>query len=98
MARLAAALLDGSAPGVAAIEPTTDFVRGARIGAEWITLDLKRPRTHRQVTFHDGGTGGFRSVLGIDLAAKSGVIVLTATARSVTSPGLRLLTDEDLPG
>jgi CubicO group peptidase (beta-lactamase class C family) len=96
MARLAAALLDGSAPGVAAIEPTADFMRGARVGAGWITLDVKRPRSRRQVTFHDGGTGGFRSVLGIDRAAHSGVIVLTATARSVTSPGLRLLTDEDL--
>lgn len=98
MARLAAALLDGSAPGVAAIEPSVHFVRGARIGAGWITLDVKRPRMRRQVTFHDGGTGGFRSVLAIDRAADSGVIVLTATARSVTSPGLRLLTDQDLLG
>jgi CubicO group peptidase (beta-lactamase class C family) len=98
MARLAAALLDGSAPGVAAIEPTADFMRGARIGAGWITLNVKRPRERRQVTFHDGGTGGFRSVLGIDRSLDAGVIVLTATARSVTSPGLRLLTDEDVLG
>jgi CubicO group peptidase (beta-lactamase class C family) len=98
MARLAAALLDGSAPGAAAIEPTADFMRGARIGAGWITLDVKRPRTRRQVTFHDGGTGGFRSFLGIDRAVNCGVIVLTATSRSVTSPGLRLLTDDDLLG
>lgn len=52
----------------------------------------------RQVTFLDGGTGGFRSVVGIDRAVDSGVVVLTATARSVTPPGLRLLTDEDLRG
>lgn len=95
MARLAAALLDGTAPGVAAIEPSVDFMRGARIGAGWITLDVKHARTRRQVTFHDGGTGGFRSFLGIDRAASSGVVVLTATARSVTTLGLRLLTDDD---
>jgi hypothetical protein len=63
-----------------------------------MTLDVKHRRGRRQVTFHDGGTGGFRSVLGIDRAAHSGVVVLTATARSVTSPGLRLLSDEDLLG
>jgi len=95
MTRLAAALLDGTAPGVAAIEPTADFMRGARVGAAWITLDVKRPGRRRQVTFHDGGTGGFRSFLGIDRTADSGVVVLTATARSVTPPGLRLLTHED---
>jgi CubicO group peptidase (beta-lactamase class C family) len=96
MARLAAALLDGTAPGVAAIEPTAVFMRGARIGAGWLTLDVKRPKARRQVTFHDGGTGGFRSFLGIDRTVDVGVIVLTATARSVTAPGLRLLTDDDL--
>ena len=95
MARLAAALLDGTAPGVAAIEPTTGFMRGASVGAAWITLDVKRPGRRRQVTFHDGGTGGFRSFLGIDRTADSGVVVLTSTARSVTPPGLRLPTDED---
>ena len=98
MARLAAALLDGSAPGVEAIEPRADFMRGARVGAGWITLDVKRPRPRRKVTFHDGGTGGFRSVLGIDPAANSAVTVLTATARSVTAPGLGLLADRDLLG
>lgn len=96
LAHLAAALLDGTAPGVAAIEPTMDFMRGGRIGAGWITLDVKRPGQHRQVTFHDGGTGGFRSFLGIDRAANTGVVVLTATARSVTAAGLRLLA-QDVP-
>lgn len=95
MASLAAALLDGSAPGVAAIEPAAPFLRGARIGAGWITVDVRGPQARRRVTFHDGGTGGFRSFLGIDREAGYGVIVLTATARRVTSPGLRLLTDAD---
>lgn len=98
MARLAAALLDGSAPGVAALEPRAEFMRRARVGAGWITLDVKRPSPRRQVTFHDGGTGGFRSVIGMDRAAGSAVVVLTATARSVTAPGLGLLADQDLLG
>lgn len=39
---LAQALLDGSAPGLAALDPGADFAGpAARIGAAWMTLDVK---------------------------------------------------------
>jgi CubicO group peptidase (beta-lactamase class C family) len=40
MARLAAALLAGSAPGIAALDPVAPFGRGARIGAGWVTTEV----------------------------------------------------------
>jgi len=55
MARLTQALLDGTAPGRAARDPTASFPgRGVRIGAAWITLS----HHGHQITWHNGGTGG----------------------------------------
>ncbi|NED99310.1 serine hydrolase domain-containing protein [Phytoactinopolyspora halotolerans] len=87
MARLLASLLDGSAAGVAALDPVAPFGRGARIGAAWITMVVKG----RPITWHNGGTGGFRSWLGVDRAAGAGVVVLSATSVSVDRYGLALL-------
>lgn len=86
MAALALALLDGSAPGVAAVEPVADLGRGVRIGAAWMTVKAKG----RTVTWHNGGTGGFRSFVGLDREAGTGVVVMTATSVSVDSAGFRL--------
>ncbi|GAA5067164.1 CubicO group peptidase (beta-lactamase class C family) [Thermocatellispora tengchongensis] len=89
MARLAAALLDGSAPGVAALDPVAPFAGRSRIGAGWITTSLNG----RDITWHNGGSGGFRSWLGLDRAAGTGVVVLSATSASVDRHGFRLLTE-----
>ncbi|MBB4965607.1 CubicO group peptidase (beta-lactamase class C family) [Saccharothrix violaceirubra] len=90
MARFAAALLDGSAPGTAALDPVADFTgRVVRIGAAWITLE----RDGRTVTWHNGGTGGFRTWLGLDRAAGTAVVLLSATAVSVDRHGFSLLAD-----
>jgi CubicO group peptidase (beta-lactamase class C family) len=87
MARFAGALLDGSAPGGAALDPVIPFGMGGQIGAAWITVTAKG----REVTFHNGGTGGFRSWMGLDRHAGTGVVVLSATAVSVDRAGFRLL-------
>jgi len=89
MARLVGALLDRSAPGVAALDPAADFSRRVRIGAAWITLE----HGGRAITWHNGGTGGFRSWLGLDRAAGTGAVVLTATSASVDRHGFALLSD-----
>ncbi|MDI6102219.1 serine hydrolase domain-containing protein [Actinoplanes sp. NEAU-A12] len=93
MARLIAALLDGSAPGLSALDPTTRFAgvagRAVDIGAGWITLEHEG----RKITWHNGGTGGFRSWLGLDRAAGAGVVIVTATAMAVDGPGFTLLTE-----
>ncbi|MEU4603824.1 serine hydrolase [Kribbella sp. NPDC023972] len=88
MARLTAALLDGSAPGTAALDPVANFSgRAARIGAAWITLE----HDHRLVTWHNGGTGGFRTWLGLDRSARTAVVLMSATSTSVDHHGFNLL-------
>ncbi len=89
MARLTTALLDGSAPGTAALDPVADLSPRVRIGAAWITLQ----HGGRSVTWHNGGTGGFRSWLGLDRAAGTGVVVLSATTRSVDRRGFEALAE-----
>lgn len=90
MARLTAALLDGNAPGVGALEPVTTFSgRNVRIGAAWITLEHQGS----EITWHNGGTGGFRSWLGLDRRAGTGVALLSATSASVDRFGFALLTE-----
>ncbi|GGS53910.1 hypothetical protein GCM10010171_56270 [Actinokineospora fastidiosa] len=91
MARLTAALLDGTAPGVAALDPVASFGTGAHIGAAWITIQRK----DRSITWHNGGTGGFRSWLGLDRGAGTGVVILSATAAAVDRHGFTLLAEHD---
>lgn len=87
MGELLQGILAGTAPGMPALDPTTDFSAGVRIGAGWITIG----RGDRSVTWHNGGTGGFRSFIGVDRAAGVGAVVLTATERSVDRAGFALL-------
>lgn len=90
MARLTQALLDGTAPGLAALDPVAPFSgRGVSIGAAWITL------THQnhQITWHNGGTGGFRSWIGLDRQQGTGVVLLSATSASVDPHGFRMLNE-----
>jgi CubicO group peptidase (beta-lactamase class C family) len=88
MARLTQALLDGSAPGLSALDPVADFAGpAARIGAAWITLEVKG----RRITWHNGATGGFRSWIGLDREAGAGVVLLSASSQPVDRHGFALL-------
>jgi CubicO group peptidase (beta-lactamase class C family) len=90
MAALAGALLDGSAPGLAALDPVANFAGpAARIGAAWMTLEAKG----RAVTWHNGATGGFSSWIGLDREAGTAVVLLSATAGSLDRHGFRILAD-----
>lgn len=90
LARLAAAVLRGDAPGVAAIEPRWEFTDGDRIGLGWITSEING----RTVTWHNGGTGGFRSFVGLDVEADRAVVLLANTSAPVDEAGFELLTGE----
>jgi hypothetical protein len=59
----------------------------ARIGAAWFTLPIRG----KQITSHNGGTGGFGSWLGLDRTAGTGAVILSATAISVDRAGFKLL-------
>ncbi|NDL58680.1 serine hydrolase domain-containing protein [Phytoactinopolyspora mesophila] len=90
MACLVQALLNGAAPGAAALDPIDVFGgRRVRIGAAWITIEVRG----RSITWHNGGTGGFRSWLGLDRDAGTGAVILSATSASVDAAGFRLLAE-----
>lgn len=57
------------------------------IGLAWNTVDL----FGTQVTWHNGGTGGFRTFIGMDLTHHRGVIVLVNSTISPDDIGFHLL-------
>lgn len=83
LVRFAQAVLDGTAPGMAAIEPRWPAMGELRIGLAWMEAD--------GIAWHNGGTGGMRTMLAIDREAGAASIVLTSTERDVTGTGLVLL-------
>lgn len=88
LGRFAAALADGSAPGVAALQPTASFAGPAvRIGDAWLTTTVRG----RAITWHNGGTGGWRSFVGVDRSAGRAAVVVRATTTSVDRVGMDLL-------
>lgn len=87
VARLMTALLDGSAPGIAALDPVAPFGRGSRIGAGWLITDVR----DRAITWHNGASGGFRSWIGLDRDAGTGLAVLSATCSGFDHHGFTLL-------
>jgi CubicO group peptidase (beta-lactamase class C family) len=62
---------------------------GMRIGLGWIVMKL--PKTDREVIWHNGGTGGYRSFLGFVKATKTAVVVLSNSDASVDSIGFDVL-------
>ena len=82
-------VLTGSARGLSALEPVSQFSPRVGIGAGWITLDFQG----RAITWHNGSTGGFSSWIGLDRDAGVGVVALAAVHGSVDRPGFRLLTE-----
>lgn len=79
MAALAQALLGRSAPGSDALEPKARF-DDEQVGWAWITT--RDPDSGRTVVWHNGGTGGFASFLGLDSDTDTAVVVLSAAASS----------------
>ncbi len=56
----------------------------------WHIYTLKKPAID-QLYVHDGGTGGYRSVLGMDLSTQNSVIILSNIS------GLHFFKNEKLP-
>jgi CubicO group peptidase (beta-lactamase class C family) len=84
---LVVAMLAGTAPGADAATPRFPAGEAGRIGYGWFTTEFNGTT----LTWHNGGTGGFRSFVGFDPAAQRGVVVLGNTDRDVDPIGIRLL-------
>ena len=88
LATLLASLLAGTAPGIAALDPVATMAGPAvRIGAAWVTV----AKDGRDITWHNGGTGGFRSFVGVDREAGRGVAIVRSSTRSPDRAGFDLL-------
>lgn len=70
------AVLDGSAPGIAASQPDTSVESGgiSAIGYFWLSSEVN----NETILWHDGGTGGFRSWMGFNRDTGTGVAILIA--------------------
>jgi CubicO group peptidase (beta-lactamase class C family) len=89
LAKLATAILDGTAPGMAALEPTTATdQRNTRIGDFW---QISTWQTGQTITWHNGQTGGYASYLGLDRPRHTAVIVLSNVANDASNLGTQLL-------
>ncbi|MEV0373148.1 serine hydrolase domain-containing protein [Streptomyces sp. NPDC050636] len=87
LARLLLAELRGTAPGTEAVVPRFDAGGAGRIGLGWYTTRVQG----REITWHDGDTGGFTSYMGFDRSSRQGVVVLSNTNQPVGAIGKRLL-------
>jgi len=96
MALYARALLEGTAPGIDALDPTTDAGGGDRIGYAWFTSTLRSSVTgeeasDRLFTWHNGMTGGYAAFIGLDFEADRAIVVMSNTAATVDTIGVELL-------
>ena len=73
---------------MAAIEPRAELSRGTRIGLAWLSSTTP---SGRELTWHNGMTGGFSSILVLDRAARRGAVVLNASSRIIDDVGRGLL-------
>jgi CubicO group peptidase (beta-lactamase class C family) len=92
LAILATALLDGSAPGMSALDATTASTQtDTRVGVFWHTTTLPNGTT---ITWHGGQTGGYTTYFGLDRATGTAAIVLSDVANPATDAlGVALLTN-----
>lgn len=79
------ALLAGRVPGAAAMRPVAPTSLG-EIGLAWQIREV----SGRQITWHNGATGGFRTILALDRERGQAVAILSNDARSADSAGRRL--------
>jgi CubicO group peptidase (beta-lactamase class C family) len=91
LAKLATALLDGTAPGMPALVPTSATDQSnTRVGAFWQVSEWETGQT---ITSHAGQTGGYASYLGLDIPRGRAVIVLSDVANNALDLGSELLAD-----
>jgi CubicO group peptidase (beta-lactamase class C family) len=91
---LAAALLDGTAPGASALDPVApdeDAASGRQVGLAWITDPADPERGLPPVTWHNGGTGGTRTYVALDREGGRAVVLLATGSDGVEAAGDALL-------
>lgn len=88
VAGYAQAILTHRVPGETAMDPRFDAGHGQRIGLAWFTTE----QAGRTMTWHNGGTAGFRTMLAIDRGAGRAVFTVSNTDVDLDDLALTLLT------
>jgi CubicO group peptidase (beta-lactamase class C family) len=99
MARLAARLVDGSAPGSAALDPVDPEPSPPRVrrsGMFWVVDP--GPGVGETVTWHNGMTGGYSAMIRIRRRAGTAVVVLAAVADGARVSRIALDLEESVFG
>jgi CubicO group peptidase (beta-lactamase class C family) len=86
------AVLTNQAPGMAALDPEAEASNG-QIGLAWQITEFQ----NREITWHNGGTGGMRSMLALDRERQQGVVLLGNTSRWVNRAGWGLAASDGPP-
>lgn len=86
MARYARLLLDGRFPGAAALKPLSE-AEHSQIGMAWFISRVGE----RDITWHNGSTGGFSSIIMLDRQAGKAVVILSNTAYPLEDAALNVL-------
>jgi CubicO group peptidase (beta-lactamase class C family) len=73
-----------------AFEPRSDMGPKMKIGLGWIIQDVPQGKIY----WHNGGTGGYRSFLGVRADGSLGVVVLTNSSSGVDDIGMHVLADQ----
>ena len=81
----AGAQLDGSAPGSRALGPLQQ-IPGGEIGLAWHLREVDG----ESVTWHNGATGGYRTILALDRDRRQAVVILGNSTRDADRAGLQL--------
>jgi CubicO group peptidase (beta-lactamase class C family) len=87
MTRYARALLDRKVPGLSALEPRWDAGNGRRVGYAWLTDRIDGT----DVTWHNGATGGFSSMLALDRRHAAAVVILANPVAALDEIALNVL-------
>ena len=87
LTRYVRAIFDGSAPGLDALTPRWPDDDGSHVGYGWFTHAVNGT----DVTWHNGRTGGFSSMLAIARERRAAVIVLANTAVALDDIATQLL-------
>jgi CubicO group peptidase (beta-lactamase class C family) len=83
MARLAVALLDGSAPGLGSLTPIEGVATAGPNRASGMFWVIESdPGTDRKMIWHNGQTGGYSSFLGLAPHSGRAMIVLLNVSRA----------------
>ena len=70
-------------------QPRRTVAATQRIGLNWLISSTSRI----DIVWHNGGTGGYRSFIGLDKRHQRAVIVLTNSANGADDIGQRILVD-----